>query len=284
MIKFDSIWCHRRLKTDALINRSAARTWLSAYGGHYVYILALECGEPFYVGKGYGMRALQHESDARSTTIRSHKLNLIRKAQAGAGVYYVLLEACEHAEALTLEVELIERIGRADKKKGPLTNQTAGGEGTLDPSPESLARRRDTLAGESDDETRNLVNRWFAELSRVGSVPIKPVDSRYRINGLWKNRETFAVSERQAAALAGALIATNNLLESGVVVPRRFKVSGKEVIIENGVGRDLLSSGMAELVTDETGFETLRVTDTGVSAIKRLIDDQLLVSAGVLTP
>lgn len=284
MTSFNDIWHDPLIVSKALKNAAEARAWLSRHERHYVYILARSCGEPFYVGKGYGLRALQHEADARGSTVRTHKLNVIRKLRSSEGLCYALLEADSHACALKLEMDLIERIGRAHKGSGPLTNQTAGGEGTLDPSEESLERRRGTLAGEGEDEVRNSINRWFARLSQVGSVPVKPVETRYRIDGLWRNRDTFAVSERQAAALTGALIATNTELKTGAVIPRRFRVENDEVIIENGVGRDLLSSGMAELVDGTKGYETLRITTLGVTAICNLIDAQLLVSSGLTEP
>ncbi|MDO9099601.1 MAG: GIY-YIG nuclease family protein, partial [Caldisericota bacterium] len=134
--------------TQALDSMGVRRA-LAGAARHYVYILLRPDLQPFYVGKGVDLRVLQHEADARCTTSLTHKLNLIRRLHTkGRSVgYWIDSSFADEASALKRERELIALIGRHDQKKGPLTNQTDGGEGASNPSEESRQRRRDSLWG-----------------------------------------------------------------------------------------------------------------------------------------
>lgn len=103
---------------------------------HYVYVLSRPDGRPFYVGKGRGRRMFDHDAEARSGC-PCHKCRVIRKIwRQGAEIQReVVFESDSHAIALGREIELIAFYGRA-----ALTNQTAGGEGVHDPSPEIRAK------------------------------------------------------------------------------------------------------------------------------------------------
>ena len=255
--------------------------------GPYVYVLHRANYKPFYVGKGSdNFRALEHALEARRTERLSHKLNLIRAMQRSQEKIRYTLELGFHSESEALERErmLINEIGRHDLKMGPLTNQTDGGEGTSNPSEESRQKRRDTLWGNGgDDEERKLANRWFQEITEVRSVPIKSL-GKYRVERLYRNRDSFKMSERQAGALAASAIANRVLLEPGALIPRRLKQAGVDLIIENGVGRDVLSSEMASLAGCETGHEILRLSQAGYRYLVASINASLLVDAGILDP
>lgn len=147
----------------------------------YVYVLHRPDGTPFYIGKGVGLRALQHVSEARNRTTRlTHKLNTIRAIESRGGIvsYSVSGLFDDEAEAHQHEVLLIRQLGRYDLGLGPLTNQTDGGEGGSNPSQESRSRRASTLAGEdAESEERRAVNRFFKKLLDVQSVPLKQIGS-----------------------------------------------------------------------------------------------------------
>jgi len=98
---------------------------------HYVYILKKPNGVPFYVGKGCGLRVLDHEHEASKTNYNSHKLNTIRKIiSESKEVNYEIVNFFDiEQEAFDLEIELISEIGRVDLKTGPLTNLDGGGLG-----------------------------------------------------------------------------------------------------------------------------------------------------------
>jgi hypothetical protein len=100
----------------------AVRAKLRRAKTFYVYVLHRPDFTPFYVGKGVGSRVLTHESDARNTTLRSHKLNVIRAMhRMGLSVIYRLDTFFDQErDALARERELIRQFGRHDLSRGPL--------------------------------------------------------------------------------------------------------------------------------------------------------------------
>ena len=252
----------------------------------YVYVLHKPDGAPFYVGKGIGDRVLQHVREARSHARRlTHKLNTIRVIERNGGaVAYSLVHTCDdEADAHRVEMELVRSIGRYDLGLGPLTNQTDGGEGGSNPSAESRARRRATLSGEdAEDEQRRVANRFFQALLSVGSVPIKQLGS-LRAEPLIAHPDPRRPTARQAAALAASAISSRTEIASAVRLPRVFEIEGHRFIIENGVGKDILKSGMATVIPQTSPEEELlELTPLGIAAIKTFIPRRLLVSSGVL--
>lgn len=251
----------------------------------YVYVLHKPDGTPFYVGKGVGLRALQHVSEARNRLRLTHKLNTIRAIERRGGrVFYTVAGAFEdEAEAHRHEMQLIRQIGRYDLGAGPLTNQTDGGEGGSNPSQESRSRRASTLAGDdAESEERRAANRFFKELLDVQSVPLKQIGS-ISFERLTPHPSPRKATARQAAALAASALANRVLIEVGAHVPRRVTFDGFDGLIENGVGRDILRSGLAELERiTEPCDEMLLLTSDGVAAIRALVPNDILISGGVL--
>jgi hypothetical protein len=269
-----------------LANVAGIRSQLAVSRPHYVYILCRPDGTPFYVGKGVGTRCFHHEAEARTTERLTHKLNVIRALKRrGETVRYCIESAFDsEAEAHARERYLIGLFGRHDQRRGPLTNQTDGGEGASNPSEESRERRRQSLWGEAEDEERRVANRWFQTLCQVRSVPIKALGGTFKAERLYANRTAFARSPRQAAALAASAIANRVVVELGAIIPRRMTVDGVAMAIENGVGRDILSSGMATIADATVGYETLALTADGYSSILETVGSNVLEDAGVLIP
>lgn len=89
---------------------------------------------------------------------------------------------------------------------------------------------------------------------------------------------------RQAATLAASAIENRVMLEPGAQLPRRLYVEGVEFIIENGVGCDMLSSGMVTLADDTSTREILRLTDDGFQYLLKTLGSAFLIDAGVLAP
>ena len=271
-----------RLIADAEI----LRMHLATGAPYYVYVLCRPDGEPFYVGKGIKTRVLDHDAEARNTRRLTHKLNVIRALHRSKRVlnYHIDSFHKEETTALARERHLIQAIGRHDLGLGPLTNQTDGGEGTSNPSEKSRQRRRDTLWGENADGLeRQLANRFYQRLCEVKSVPIKPLDG-YRVEGLWANREKFNMTARQAGPLAASAIANRILLQRGAIILRRMVVEKTTLIIENGVGRDILSSRMATLRDAQLGKESFELTSAGFEFMRRELGESLLIDAGILLP
>ena len=279
-------WDGQRFSGEFILDERTVVERLRGTDGPYVYVLCRPDLRPFYVGKGVGNRVLHHLAEARNTKRLTHKLNIIRSIERSKGQLRYIVEAPFASEAASLarERELIALIGRYDLRAGPLTNQTDGGEGTSNPSEESRQRRRESLWGsEGDDEDKNLANTWFQEIKTVRSVPVK-VLGEYKVEGIWQNRDRFRMSDRQAAALAASAIANRITLCPGARIPRRMEVNGVGLIVENGVGRDVLSSGMATLTDDAEGNEVLSITPAGFAFLLAALDSDLLISAGVVDP
>lgn len=268
------------------LDAAIAKNLIKSGKPHYVYILCRPNGRPFYVGKGVADRCFHHEAEARTTTRLTHKLNIIRSLhRSNCAVLYRIesFHDCE-ADAHARERYLIQAIGRHDLKRGPLANQTDGGEGASNPSEESRARRRNSLWGENaDDPERRIANEYFQKLIAVQSVTLKP-SSWARAEGLWRNRDRLAMTPRQAATLAASAIANRVMLECAALIPRRLPIKGFEFIFENGVGRDMLSSGMVTLESATPVRETLKLMAPGFQYVVSVLGRDMLVDAGVLAP
>lgn len=271
---------------NRLMDESAARASLPLKEDHYVYILCRTDGTPFYVGKGIGKRCFDHEAEARNSDRLTHKLNVIRAmTRRGEAIRYCIENYfSSEAEALSRERCLIHLIGRHDQRRGPLTNQTDGGEGASNPSEASRERRCQSLWGDADDEERRIANRWFQQLCKVRSVPIKALGSKFKPERLYANRSKFAHSARQAGALAASAIANRVLIQPGAIIPRKLTIEGVIMAIENGVGRDILSSGMATLAETKIGSEEFILSVSGYSSLLSAIGRDTLEDAGVLLP
>ncbi len=278
-----SAW--RDLLEGRVLGVSSARKQIAQSAAHYVYVLCRSDGTPFYVGKGVRQRCFHHEAEARNTERLTHKLNLVRSLhRRGEAVSYCIessfnLEADAHAR----ERFLINLIGRHDQGRGPLTNQTDGGEGQSNPSKKSRERRRKSLWGDAEDEERRAVNKWFQSLCDVRSVPVKPL-RKFKPERLYANRQSLGMSPRQSAALTASAIANHCLLHADARIPRRMNFDGTDLAIENGVSRDILSSGMASLADATVGAEIFRLSSAGLAYVISSLGRSTLESAGILTP
>lgn len=275
-----------REEVEFLHEVQAVRAKLRDAKPFYVYVLHKPDFTAFYVGKGVGSRVLAHESDARNTTMRSHKLNVIRAIhRTGRSVVYRLdLFFDEEKAALARERELIAKIGRHDLGKGPLTNQTDGGEGTSNPSIESRERRAATLGGASEDPDRRAANEFFASISgQQDSVPIKPLGAR-RLEMTTPHPSVRSPTKRMAVVLVAAAIASEQTITEGVLLPRRFAMNNRSFAIENGVSRDMLKAGMIVVETGATKPENelFRLTSVGCAAALSFIGRRQLVDLGIL--
>jgi hypothetical protein len=99
--------------------------------------------EPFYVGKGKNKRYKDHLNEAKNTKKSSHKLNKIRTILNSKLYPIIMLLKINLSveKASEFEIKLITMVGRYDLKVGPLTNQTDGGEGTINVSKEATERQ-----------------------------------------------------------------------------------------------------------------------------------------------
>jgi hypothetical protein len=73
-------------------------------------------------------------------------------------------------------------------------------------------------------------------------------------------------------------------MEPSATIPRLMRVDGVDMAIENGVGRHILSSGMATLADSTIGAEALARTPAGYNFIVSSLGRDVLKDAGVLLP
>ncbi len=98
---------------------------------YYIYELINPISyKPFYVGKGKGLRCLDHFKSEPGNKNR-HKKNTIQKfIKMGKPIpIKIVFTSNKEEEALNYEKNLISLYGRVDNKTGILTNLTDGGEG-----------------------------------------------------------------------------------------------------------------------------------------------------------
>lgn len=274
-------------------NRAGIDAYLRTIAGrYYVYVLCRPDGRPFYVGKGTNRRALEHEAEAR----RQHpfgeanpfKCNVIRKIIRDGGEIIYRVDAHYDAGAqlacLEREAQLIKLHGRLHEG-GCLTN-LAGGVGNLaGAAPFSLERHAATLAGEPEDNPeRALLNCFLRGFGEVGSVPVKPVNQISRVLPTTPHPNARRPTPRCAYALLASAAASGVSLSLGpVTIPRAFNYQGIAAVIENGVARDILKAGMAELLPSANPLdESFRLSNRHIEILIGLVGKKALVERGLL--
>jgi hypothetical protein len=184
--------------------------------GPYVYTwFRPDTGEPFYVGVGVDDRAW-HLSLRRN----SHTRAVVQKF--GFENIRIEIQSVESwADGLALEMELIASIGRRDLGKGPLTNQTDGGQGATGRpvsertrkgvsnansqrqlTDEQRARIREKLLGrEVSKETRALLADRFRGKERPDHVKKILAANFEKVRdefARWNKSEAGAIARRKA--------------------------------------------------------------------------------------
>jgi hypothetical protein len=141
--------------------------------------------EPFYVGEGKGKRGGDHLGQASNLENAHHKHNRIRKIWREGSQPFIWLYETEISEEIALHIEtlLIAKIGRADKKLGPLTNLTDGGDRGANGAIRSEETRRKYSLSKMGDKNPNFGKVLTEEEKRPCS---QPGDQ----NGNWKGGKT----------------------------------------------------------------------------------------------
>lgn len=96
--------------------------------GDYIYDDLKFDYEPFYVGKGKKDRIKSSLRIRNHSKFKEDKLRYFKREKIEI-ISYKIYENIDEEKAFKLEIEIINKIGRSDLKKGPLTNVTNGGEG-----------------------------------------------------------------------------------------------------------------------------------------------------------
>jgi len=116
---------------------------------YYIYLYSHPITHvPFYVGMGKGNRKFAHLKEAKTRPTPQageHKLNTIRQMllEGLEPIITVIDSNISKEQAIDGEITLISLIGRRDLGLGPLTNQTAGGDGNRGWSKSARQAQRD---------------------------------------------------------------------------------------------------------------------------------------------
>lgn len=233
-------------------DETALKNHLKSIFCYYVYALCRPTGEPFYIGKGKGSRALHHVGEAkqgpRLFQQNPHKNNIIRKMRRSGDVVHYKLAGIfdDENESLDFEHSLIEHYKRFCDG-GCLSNLDPGRGSARGPAPLSRARHGATLSGSpKGNPERATLNRFLQSIGGVESVPIKPL-SQINLQHSVPHPQNRRPTKRSAYALIASASAHELMLQAGVTIPRRFIFEGVEGVLENGVCRDILKANMARL-------------------------------------
>jgi len=177
---------------------------------------------------------------------------------------------------------LIRQHGRLHEG-GYLTN-LAGGVGNMSgPAPFSLARHAATLSGEPDNNPeRTTLNRFLQGIGPVASVPVKPIGQLARVLPTTPHPSPRKPTLRTAYALIASASAWGLQFSAGVKIPRRFNFEGVDAIIENGVARDILKAGMANLIpSTDPSAEQFTLSEQQIAIIVSLVGREMLSARGL---
>jgi hypothetical protein len=243
-------------------------------GSFYTYLLLTPELEPFYVGKGKGIRLLQHETEAlRETAIyksNPFKCNKIRKiVSLGKHVSYRVdrVFGDDEEACLRREEELIFFYKRRCDG-GILTNLAAGLGSLSSRDPLTTGRHAATLAGVvHGNPERTTMNLFLQSLGQVASVPIKPLNEyRIRLVGAYPSPKSLKnVTMRNGLTIVASALASGLKIEPEVIIPRKFTIAPElenwplktppptkvEGVIENGAASDILKLNLVTLVPAE---------------------------------
>lgn len=86
--------------------------------------------EPFYIGKGKDDRIITSKIPNKSSPFKRNKILKIRKLGAKL-ISIIIKKNLNFNESIKFEIECINKVGRRDLNKGPLTNLTDGGDGRV---------------------------------------------------------------------------------------------------------------------------------------------------------
>lgn len=185
----------------------------------YVYIY-FDGDIAFYVGKGHGRRAYKHLERKG----RSHFIQKIQKLiREGNDPDITIIAMRNESEALEFEKLLIAEIGRQDLGKGPLLNQTDGGDGASG-----------VLVGPKT-RAKHSANMKRPEHRAKLNTALKKPETGAKISAGKKGKSQTAIHRaKRAAAMSIAMKGNKNSLAREVSSVTRAKIGAANSIALKG--------------------------------------------------
>jgi hypothetical protein len=159
--------------------------------------------EPFYVGKGKNNRHLKHliPYSLNKNTYKNNKIRAINKSFNIKDYILIINNGNTNEDVCTLEIELIDKIGRISLQKGTLTNLTAGGDG----------------AGSGDNNTQS-----FFYMTKVKNMTEEEAKFYFKEKGMRSGDKLRGIPLSQDAKLAISK-ATKGVLWDSKYTPEKSK-------------------------------------------------------------
>lgn len=142
--------------------------------------------------------------------------------------------------------------------------------------PDPRAARSERIAAE-----RTTIGTFFSAYGSAASVPVKSVTA-FKLSPTTVHPIARRPSERQCAAICAAFAAAGAKLETGATAPRIFNIDGVNSAIENGVLRDITSSGLATVSGASPESEIIKLSNKAVAIITGLIGEKTLKAAKLI--
>ena len=189
--------------------------------------------EPFYVGKGHGRRMEWHVED----TTKSYKTNKIKKILLETGLppeIKVQKEGMTEKEAFTLESRMVKAIGRINKKEGPLTNLTDGGDGAVGRIATKEQRERSRQVNlkryqEASEEQKAIWNQLVSDAVRKTHANSTPEEKELRRKAMVQGFAAMSLKEKRRW---GAAISAGNRKYWDSKTPEEMKEYSERKTIE----------------------------------------------------
>ncbi len=179
----------------------------------------------------------------------------------------------ETAKLETVSTEIVAAGPVLDNATGEAVDTSAAIEAT----PDERVLKTERIAADRA-AVRNLYSAFEANRA---SVPVKAL-SAFKLAKSTVHPNTRNPSVRQAAAVCVALAAAGVKLADGNKAARVFEIDGVPSAIENGVMRDLLSSGLIRVTGATPETETLIVAKNAAKAISGMLGSKLLSAANLI--
>ena len=160
--------------------------------GNYIYQNLFFNYCPIYIGKGQGSRDISHLKCINDNSNKTIFYNILRKLKK-LNLSPIIIRIKEHLTertALNLEIEIIKKIGRINKKTGPLANLTDGGDSA------TYIRSKSTIKKILQNWQRNDYREKVIDGSRNNWKIIFPNNSEIIIRDLakWCKENNFSYS------------------------------------------------------------------------------------------